>query len=90
MKPLAQSTNTVFTKIIDHKKQIATDLPGKSPVTSNRGNKYIFLLYEYNSNSILIRPMKARSDSEFVRVFRDLHENLLTRGLKGTYMRLDN
>ena len=62
IKPLAQRTNTVFTKIIDHKRKIATYLIGKFPVTSNRGNKYIFVLYEYNINIILIRPMKVRSD----------------------------
>ena len=50
MNPLVQCTNTVFTKIIDHKRQIATDLTGKFPVTSNRGNKYLFVLYDYDSN----------------------------------------
>ena len=58
MKPLVQHTNTVFTKIIDHKQKIATDLTGKLPVTSNRGNKYLFVLYNYDRNFILIRPMK--------------------------------
>ena len=42
MKPLIQQTNTVITKIIDHKRQIFTDLTGKFPVKSNRGNKYLF------------------------------------------------
>ena len=32
MKTLAQCTNTMFTKIINHKRQIATDLTGKFPV----------------------------------------------------------
>ena len=64
IKPLAQRTNTVFTKIIDHKRQITTDLTGKFHVTSNRRNNDIFLLYEYDSNSILIRPMKVRSYSK--------------------------
>ena len=58
MTPLEQCTNTVFTKIIDYKKKIATDLTGKFPVTSNRGNKYLFVIYEYDSNIKLIRPMK--------------------------------
>ena len=58
MKPLVQRTNTVFTKIIDHRRQIITDLTGKFPVTSIRGNKYLFFLYDYDSNCILIRPMK--------------------------------
>ena len=90
MKPMVQRTNTVFNKIIEHKRQIATDLTGKAPVTSNRGNKYLFVLYDYERNCILIHPMKSRSDSEFIRVFTDLHEHLLTRGLKPAYMRLEN
>ena len=44
MKPMVQRINTVFTKIIDHKRQIETDLTGKFPVTSNRG-KSIYLFY---------------------------------------------
>ena len=71
MKPLVQRTKTVFTKIINHKRQIATDPTGKFPVTSNRGNKYLFILYDYDSNCILIRPMKSRSDSKFIRLFTD-------------------
>ena len=50
MKPLLQRTTTVFTKIIDHKRKIATDRTGKFPVTSNMGNKYLFVLYDYYSN----------------------------------------
>ena len=90
MKPLVQRTNTVFTNIIDHKRQIAAYITGKFPVTSNRVNKYLFVLYYYDSNFILILPMKARADSEFIRVFTDLHENLLTRWINPAYMILDN
>ena len=61
MKPLTQSTNTVFTNILDYKRQIATELTGKLPITSNRVKKYLFVLYEYNSNIILILPMKEIS-----------------------------
>ena len=52
--PLAQRTNTVFTKIIDYKRQLATDFTGKLPVTSNKGNKYLFVLYEYSKNSVFL------------------------------------
>ena len=86
MKPLVQRTNAVFTKIINHKRQTATDLTVKFPVTSNRGNKCLCFLYDYDSNSILVRPMKSRADSESIQVFTDLHDHLLTRGLKPTYM----
>ena len=66
MKTLVQRTTIVFTKIIDHKQQIDTDLIGKFPVTYNRGNKYLFVLYDYDSNCILIQPMKSIVDSKFI------------------------
>ena len=50
MEPLVQSTNILFTKIIYHRRQIVTYLTGKSPVISNRGNKYLFVLYDYDRN----------------------------------------
>ena len=34
--------------------------------------------------------MKSRVESEFIRVFTYLHENLLTRGINSAYMRLYN
>ena len=66
MKPLVQRTNTVFTNIIYHKMKIATDFTSKLPVTSNRGNKYLFVLHDYDRNCILVRPMKSRVDSDFI------------------------
>ena len=33
--------------------------------------------------------MKAISDSKFIRVFKDLHDHLLSRGIKPAHMRLD-
>ena len=34
--------------------------------------------------------MKDRTDIEFFQVFRDLHENLITRGINPTYIILKN
>ena len=34
--------------------------------------------------------MKSRAEIKFIQVFTDLHENLLTRGIKPAYMRLEN
>ena len=90
MTLMTQHTNTLFTKIIDKNRKIGTDLKGKFPLTSSRGNKYLFILYKWDNNIILIRPMKAISDSNFVRVLKDLHEHLLTRGLNPLYIILYN
>ena len=90
MKTLVQLTNTVLIKIIDHKRKIATDLTGKFPVTSNRGNNYLFVIYGYGSNFILLRPIRSQADSDFIRVFTDFNEHLLSRGLKPEFMRMEN
>ena len=38
---------------------IATDLCGVYPTISNRGMKYILVLYDYDSNAILARVIKT-------------------------------
>ena len=90
MKPLVRRTKTVFANIINHTRQITTDLTVKFPVISNRENKYLFVLYDYDSSLILIRPMKSQSESKFARVFTDLHEHIIARGLNPAYTRLEN
>ena len=41
-----------------HKKRAYIDLTGRFPHKSSRGNSYIFLMYDYETNSILIEPLK--------------------------------
>ena len=41
---LKTCSNHVFTNIIDPQERISTNLTGRLPVTSNRGNKYLFIL----------------------------------------------
>ena len=46
MEVLETRSNHVFANIIDPQQQIATNLTGRLPVTSNRVNKYLFILYD--------------------------------------------
>jgi hypothetical protein len=39
--------------------QIYSDLTGRFPTTSLSGNKYILILYDYDSNSVLSAPLKT-------------------------------
>jgi hypothetical protein len=39
--------------------QIYSDLTGRFPTTSLSGNKYILILYDYDSNIVLSAPMKT-------------------------------
>jgi hypothetical protein len=70
--------------------QIYLDLTGRFPTTSLSGNKYILILYDYDSNSVLSAPMKNRGDKEMVRAFDFLIQSLIVRGLKPHLQRLDN
>ena len=90
METLETRSNHVFANIINPQQRMATDLTGRFPVTSNRGNKYLFILYDYDNNSILVVPMKNRTEKEFIRVFQYLNEHLSERCLKPNYMRLEN
>ena len=60
---------------------IYTDLCGRFPVTSFRGIKYIFVAYVYKCNSILMRPMKERTDKDMVEVFQDIYGYLREQNL---------
>ena len=71
----------VFTNTIYHKRKITTDLAGKFPVTSNRVDKYLYVLYYCDRNIILVQPIKARIENKFSRFYKYLHDQLLTRGV---------
>jgi hypothetical protein len=81
--------NFIYSAIMDTN-QIYTDLTGRFTTTSLGGNKYILILYDYDSNSILLAPMKNRGDKDMVRAFDLLIQSLIIRGLKHSLQRLEN
>jgi hypothetical protein len=86
-----ERTHQVFPAIVDADTgKIFTDQTGKFPVTSSRGNKYVFVLYDYDSNAILVEPIKSRMQNELLRVYRKLTTHLRKRGLTPKLQRLDN
>jgi hypothetical protein len=77
-----EQSHHLYAATIELTGQTATDLTGQFPSNSSRGNKYILILYNYNSNSILAKPMKNHSDSEHLRAYNKLHQYLVIRGFK--------
>jgi hypothetical protein len=69
--------------------QIYTDLAGRFPISSISGNKYILILYDYDSNIVLFAPMKNRGYKEMVRAFDVLIQSLIIHGLQPHLRRLD-
>ena len=78
-KILQEQTRKVGAHIVafnELKGSIATDLAGDFPIMSNRGMKYIFIIYDYDTNVILASPMKSRKGEEIVRAYEECYKQL--------------
>jgi hypothetical protein len=81
--------NYIYYVVMDTN-QIYTDLMGRCPKTLLSGNKYILILYDYDSNIVHSAPMKNRGDKDMVRAFDLLMQSLIIHCLKPDLQRLDN
>jgi hypothetical protein len=82
-------TEYVYAATIDAG-QIYTDQTGRFTNVSSKGNKYIMVLYDYDSNAILAKPIKDRTAPDLLKAFQFMEQELVTRGLKPKLMKLDN
>jgi hypothetical protein len=82
-------TQYVYAATIDAG-QIHNDQRGRFPVVSSKGNKYIMILNDYDSNSILAQPIEDITAPELLKAFQVMEQELVARGLKPKLMRLDN
>jgi hypothetical protein len=80
----------VYAKAIEITGQIYSDQTGRFPVTSSNGNKYVMIVYDYDSAAILAEPLKKRSERELLRAYSKLHQHLTDRGLHPQLQKLDN
>ena len=91
--PIPTRTHTIYSATLDPNQPTGnsfSDLTGRFPIQSNRGANYIFVLYDYDSNAILVRPLRNRSANEIQRVFTSVHAYLVARGLRPRLHTLDN
>jgi hypothetical protein len=84
----AGNTEVVYTTIVDYV-QIHSDLTGRFPTKSAKGNKYMLVLY-YDTNNVLTEPMKSRGDQEMVRAYNKRIQELVDHGFKPRLPPLDN
>jgi hypothetical protein len=82
-------TQFVYTATIDAG-QIYTDQTGRCQVVSIKGNTYIMIVYDYDSNAILAQPIKDSTAPELLKAFQVMEQELVARGLKPKLMKLDN
>ena len=50
----------------------------------------MFVLYDYDSNAILVELMKSRTDAEYLRAYAIVTKHLTDRGLHPQFQMLDN
>jgi hypothetical protein len=78
---LGAKTHLVYAVVVDQG-QLYTDLTGKFPARSSKGNSYVMVCYIYVCNYVKVIPMKSRSASEWVITYDSIHQELTIKGLK--------
>jgi hypothetical protein len=86
---LGANTHLVCAVVVDQG-QLYTDLTGKFPVRSSKGNWYVMVCYSYDCNYVKVVPMKSRSASEWFKAYDHIHQELTSKGYKPKLQTLDN
>jgi hypothetical protein len=86
---LGTKTHLVYAVLVDQG-QLYTDLTGKFPVRSRKGNSYVMFSYVYDCNYVKVIPMKSRSASEWVKAYDHIHQELTVKGFKPKLQTLNN
>ena len=83
---LGSKERTIFYEIHDYEQftkqsKVWTDQTGRLPKKLSRGNQYVMVLAESNSDAILAEPMKNRTAGEMIRAYQVLIDQLNEVGI---------
>ncbi len=89
---IPERLHQVVATIVTHTNQDTAyfDLTGAFPYASNRGNKYVFILYDFDSNAILAQPIKSRNAADIKKAWITQHQRLRTGGVTPSTYIMDN
>ena len=90
LTPVVECSNAMFADRFPITGQLYSDLPGQFVCASTSGMKYQMVVYNYDSNNILVKPMKSRTAAEHTRAYKVLFNHLTSRGLRPKLQKLDN
>ena len=85
-----QRTHACFIATTEPRNVVYTDQTGRLPHPSSAGNNYLVVAYDYDSNNILMRPIKNRSAQAINTAIADIHQTLTRGGCRPQFHRLDN
>ena len=86
------STKTLFSKLLPYTpKELAYgDLTGRFPFKSSRGNEYIYIVYDYDSNAILAEAIPNRQAKTITDAWNKIYKRLTKNGPSFNHFILDN
>ena len=80
---------SVLYNVLAHGK-LYSDLTRYFPIQSSQGNRYILVIYNYDSNSIHVCPLKSRRDNDTPNTYQEIYSLLREQGLHPQLHWLDN
>ena len=83
-------THFCYAAVYDYSGQIFTDQTGRFITPSSTGNNQLFMLYDYDSNSIWAEQMKSKTGPAILAAYKTVDKRLLQAGLRPLLQRLDN
>ena len=83
-------THHCFLTTMEPKLIVYMDQTGHIPQPSSQRNNYLMVAYDYDSNNILMRPIKNRSSAQIMEAIADIHHTLAKGGCKAQFHQLDN
>ena len=80
----------VYLNISETRGLVHSDLTGRFPVPSSKGYHYLLVVYDYDSNAILMEPLRNRQAKSILDAYQRIHTKLVRGGCKPKLQRLDN
>ena len=75
---------------IEPRGQIHSDQTGAFPVIATSGARYVMVVYDYDSNAIIVEALNNKKGATLLEAFKRIHAILTDRGHTPKYHRLDN
>ena len=70
--------------------RVYSDQTGRFAVPSANGNKYIMVVYDYDSNYVFLEAFRTRTAACLLAAYKNIHARLVSAGLRPQYQTLDS
>ena len=82
--------NEFYIKVCNLTSKICSDQKGCFPVISSRGKKYVMVIYDHGSNTIIARALKMKSALEILQNIQEVYKFLNEWGIHLKVHIMDN